>query len=158
MIGRNNPHTGHLEGGARGKILGDVNGQGNRVGGARGAIFGNPDSNGNRNGGIKGATLGNSMNMGGVTGRQGGIRGAILATISWLLVLVVLLNVQEQVVWQTLAVRKERILSTPQVKKQAQCRKDDYRLSEVQILQRLTQKQVLRWVIQYIKEDQCLCF
>ncbi len=77
VIGRNNPHTGHLEGGARGKILGDVNGQGNRVGGARGAIFGNPDSNGNRNGGIKGATLGNSMNMGGVTGRQGGIRGAI---------------------------------------------------------------------------------
>lgn len=59
VIGRNNPHTGHLEGGARGKILGDVNGQGNRVGG------------------IKGATLGNSMNMGGVTGRQGGIRGAI---------------------------------------------------------------------------------
>lgn len=39
VIGRNNPHTGHLEGGARGKILGDVNGQGNRVGGARGAIF-----------------------------------------------------------------------------------------------------------------------
>lgn len=77
VIGRNNPHTGHLEGGARGKILGDVNAQGNRVGGARGAIFGNPDSNGNRNGGIKGATLGNSMNMGGVTGRQGGIRGAI---------------------------------------------------------------------------------
>lgn len=77
VIGRNNPHTGHLEGGARGKILGDVNGQGNRVGGARGAIFGNPDSNGNRNGGIKGATLGNSMNIGGVTGRQGGIRGAI---------------------------------------------------------------------------------
>lgn len=77
VIGRNNPHTGHLEGGARGKILGDVNGQGNRVGGARGAIFGNPDGNGNRNGGIKGATLGNSMNMGGVTGRQGGIRGAI---------------------------------------------------------------------------------
>ena len=77
VIGRNNPHTGHLEGGARGKILGDVNGQGNRVGGIRGAIFGNPDSNGNRNGGIKGATLGNSMNMGGVTGRQGGIRGAI---------------------------------------------------------------------------------
>ena len=77
VIGRNNPHTGHLEGGARGKILGDVNGQGNRVGGARGAIFGNPDSNGNRTGGIKGAALGNSMNMGGVTGRQGGIRGAI---------------------------------------------------------------------------------
>lgn len=77
VIGRNNPHTGHLEGGLRGKVLGDVNGQGNRVGGARGAIFGNPDSNGNRNGGIKGATLGNSMNMGGVTGRQGGIRGAI---------------------------------------------------------------------------------
>ena len=77
VVGRNNPHTGHLEGGARGKILGDVNGQGNRIGGARGAIFGNPDSNGNRNGGIKGATLGNSMNMGGVTGRQGGIRGAI---------------------------------------------------------------------------------
>lgn len=80
VIGRNNPHTGHLEGGARGKILGDVNGQGNRVGGARGAIFGNPDSNGNRNGGIKGATLGNSMNMGGVTGRQGGIRGTIERT------------------------------------------------------------------------------
>ena len=77
MIGRSNPHTGHLEGGLRGKVLGDVNGQGNRVGGARGAIFGNPDSNGNRTGGIKGATLGNSMNMGGVTGRQGGIRGAI---------------------------------------------------------------------------------
>ena len=77
VIGRNNPHTGHLEGGARGKVLGDVNGQGNRVGGARGAIFGNPDSNGNRTGGIKGAALGNSMNMGGVTGRQGGIRGAI---------------------------------------------------------------------------------
>lgn len=77
MIGRSNPHTGHLEGGLRGKVLGDVNGQGNRVGGARGAIFGNPDSNGNRTGGIKGAALGNSMNMGGVTGRQGGIRGAI---------------------------------------------------------------------------------
>ena len=77
VIGRNNPHTGHMEGGLRGKVLGDVNGQGNRVGGARGAIFGNPDSNGNRTGGIKGATLGNSMNMGGVTGRQGGIRGAI---------------------------------------------------------------------------------
>lgn len=39
VIGRNNPHTGHLEGGARGKILGDVNAQGNRVGGARGAIL-----------------------------------------------------------------------------------------------------------------------
>ncbi|MFR3429008.1 MAG: hypothetical protein ACLTTH_02045 [Holdemanella porci] len=159
VIGRNNPHTGHLEGGARGKILGDVNAQGNRVGGARGAIFGNPDSNGNRNGGIKGATLGNSMNMGGVTGRQGGIRGAIFGNDQLASeVLVVLLNVQEQVVWQTLVVRKERILSTPQVKKQAQCRKDDYRLSEVQILQRLTQKQVLRWAIQYIKEDLCLCF
>lgn len=76
-IGRSNPHTGHLEGGLRGKLLGDVNGQGNRVGGARGAVFGNPDSNGNRTGGIKGAVVGNEMNVGGVKGRQGGVRGAI---------------------------------------------------------------------------------
>lgn len=65
VIGRNNPHTGHLEGGARGKILGDVNGQGNRVGGARGAIFGNDQLASGVGGTIERTRAGGMANIGG---------------------------------------------------------------------------------------------
>lgn len=65
VIGRNNPHTGHLEGGARGKILGDVNAQGNRVGGARGAIFGNDQLASGVGGTIERTRAGGMANIGG---------------------------------------------------------------------------------------------
>lgn len=65
VIGRNNPHTGHLEGGARGKILGDVNGQGNRIGGARGAIFGNDQLASGVGGTIERTRAGGMANIGG---------------------------------------------------------------------------------------------
>lgn len=59
MIGRSNANTGHLQGGLRGKALGDV------------------QADGTRRGGFKGMAIGEQSNMNGVTGRSGGIRGAL---------------------------------------------------------------------------------
>lgn len=59
LIGRSNSYTGHLQGGLRGKALGNV------------------QQDGTRRGGIKGAMMGQTTTMNGVTGKTGGVRGAL---------------------------------------------------------------------------------
>lgn len=59
LIGRSNSYTGHLQGGLRGKALGNV------------------QQDGTRRGGVKGAMMGQTTTMNGVTGKTGGVRGAL---------------------------------------------------------------------------------
>ena len=74
VTGRNNPNTGHLNGGLRGAIMGNKNMNDERRGGARGFAIGNLNRDtGYHRGGVRGAIVGNKDKNGQL---QGGLRGA----------------------------------------------------------------------------------